>query len=156
MKKLILFLVLTSLCFVSYSQSTMKTLAEQQITESKWFFNPVVGLADSIGVKQDSLAVPIFLNCIDSLKAEIRVTLKEIVSPARVIMQFQVRRSVNDSWTTVTAQSQLYTGVGTDTTMWIRNITGYRTWPYERVLFITNSATNVGAYIQHLYGFYRR
>jgi hypothetical protein len=156
MKKLIIFLVFASLCIVSFAQSTMLTLSEQNITESKWNFAPSVGLQDSIGVKQDSVSVPIYINVIDSLNPEIRVKLTEIISPARVILQFQVRRSTNDSWTTVTAQSKLYTGVGTDTTMYIRNVTGYHAWPYQRLLFITNSATKVGAYISQLYGFYKR
>lgn len=137
------------------AQSTMRTLSPVTITESNWSFNHAYSAADSIGVVQDSVQLVIFENTADSLNPEIRVKVTELTSPARVILQYQARRSNYDSWTTITAQSKLYTGVGTDTTMYIRNVTGYHTWPHKRLLFITNSATKA-AKISELSGFYKK
>ena len=160
MKKLISILIFGFICLVAYNQSTLWPLYPSiSITGHDggvWSFSHVYSAKDTIGVKQDSVTLNININTVDSLNPEIRVKITEIISPARVILQFQVRRSTNDSWTTVTAQSKLYTGVGTDTTMYIRNLTGYKAWPYQRLLFITNSATKVGAVISELSGYYKR
>lgn len=162
MKNFISILILLAISMVAFSQSTLKTHSTINITNDVWSFRAgtgdvgSVGLKDSIGVKQDSLEYIIFVNSPDSSKEEIYVKLTEIISPARVIGQYQVRRSIIDSWTTITAQSMLYTGVGTDTTWRIRNVAAYKAWPHKRILLITNSATKEGAYVSAFGGYFKK
>lgn len=148
--------LISLVCLLSFSvsaQVTLKTKPQTEITNTSWSFNVSLGLADTVGVRQDSVSIPLYVNSVDSLKEEIKLVLTEVVSPARTIVQYQARRSDTDTWTTLS--SFLYTGAGTDTTIRIRNVL-YKAWPYKRVMLITNSAENKKAYPSKLSGFFKK
>jgi len=149
MKKLIFILVFGLISIITYSQSTMKSYDVITLSGSKWSFAKTPGAGDSLGVYQDSIQIPILLNSIDSLKGFFRVKLKEVTSPARIIVQVQSKKYSLADYTTRTTIT--YTGVGTDSTIYVKTLAPYLSDPYVRLLFIRSANK---AYIEDVSGWF--
>lgn len=149
MEKFIAILILACVTLGSYAQSTAKTYATKNISTSVWSWNTAVGAGDSLGVYQDSISIPIKINMQDSVKGFYRIKLKEVVSPARIIVQYQSKKHNLDSYTT--RQTITYTGVGSDSTIYIKTQAPYLSDPFQKLLFIR---VNNKAYIEDASAWY--
>lgn len=141
MKKLIFFIALIFGAVSVQAQLTLKTKGQKVIDGQTWYysFSPASSTptADSLGVVQDSIAIPIYIASPDSTFGYFRVKLKEVTSPANIIVQYQVKSHVLDSWTT--AVTKTYAGTGTDTTIKFKSIAPYISYQYQRVLLIRSA-----------------
>jgi hypothetical protein len=132
-------------------QSTLKTKAPKTVNATTWAWNQTVGVADSLGVVQDSIIQTIKYEGVDSVRQYIKVKLTEVSSPARVIVKYQTKKYDSDSYTD---QSTItYTGVGTDSTIYIKDNGAYKDNAYKRLLFIR---VNNKSYISHLSGYVKK
>lgn len=149
MKKLITILLFGMIALVSYSQSTAKTYATKSISTSVWSWNISTGAADSLGVVQDTIIIPIKINMQDSVKGFYRIKLKEVVSPARIVVEFQSKKHNLGSYTSRT--SITYTGEGTDSTIYIKTQAPDLSDPFQRLLI---RRVNNKAYIEDASAWY--
>lgn len=135
MKKLIIILLFAFVGLGLNAQSTLRNLPGFTMTESLWQYDKTYDdTTYSINSYRDSVALSVYANMVDSGRTVIGLKISEVTSPARVITQWQVRKSVHDSWTNMYAIT--YTGVGTDSTILMTSQAPYKSWPYNRLLLI--------------------
>lgn len=149
MKNFIAILLLAFIGLGTYAQSTMKTIASWSVTEDVWKLDKTwTDTTFSINSYRDSVQLPIYVSVADSMEELIELKISEVTSPARVITQYQARRSVHDAWTT--DKTITYTGVGTDSTQYITGSNTYKSWAYKRLLllYVTNKAKVSFVYAQ--------
>jgi hypothetical protein len=156
MKKFIFLLALLSVGMLVQGQSTLKTKPAKAVNTfavDAWSWNGTASIpaSDSLGVVQDSISMNWQINSPDSVRNFVRVKLKEVSSPARIIVQYRTKAFNSDSWTT--AQTITYTGVGTDSTILIKDNGLYKTHPFKNLLFIR---VNNKAYIESLSGYIKK
>ena len=149
MKKFIAILILACVTLGSYAQSTAKTYTTKNISTSVWSWNTAVGTADSLGVYQDTIIIPIKINMQDSVKGFYRIKLKEVVSPARIVVELQSKKHNLGSYTTRT--SITYTGAGTDSTIYIKTQAPDLSDPFQQLLI---RRVNNKAYIEDASAWY--
>lgn len=134
MKKIVIALLL-SVCYLGLNaQVTAKDYPPKVITPTAFSYSVTGTNADSIGVYQDTLVMPVQLNLQDSVKAFWRVKVTEITSPARIIVQHQSKKHLNADYTTRTTIT--YTGQGSDSTMYFKSQAPNLSDPYHRILII--------------------
>jgi hypothetical protein len=135
MKKIVIILLFAFVGLGLNAQSTLRNLPGFTITDDLWSYDKTYSdTSFSINSYRDSVAFAIYDNKQDSSRNVIGLKISEVTSPARVITQWQVRRSIHDSWTNMYAIT--YTGVGTDSTILMTSQAPYKSWPYNRVLLI--------------------
>lgn len=142
--------MLAAFVLAANAQSTAKVYVEKAMGPSVWSFSiNNAGQADSLGLYQDSISIPIYINQPDTVKAFYRVKLTEITSPARVIVQHQSKKHKNADYTTRTTIT--YTGQGSDSTMYFKSQAPNLSDPYQRLLLIR---VNNKAYVNDASGWF--
>ena len=149
MKKFVAVLLFGLIALVSYSQSTAKTYGTKFINGSTYAWNVSLGAGDSLGVVQDTIIIPIKINQQDSVKGFYRIKLKEVVSPARIIVELKSKKHNLDSYTARTTIT--YTGQGTDSTIYIKAQAPYLSDPFVQLLI---RRVNNKAYIEDASAWY--
>jgi hypothetical protein len=156
MKNLIFLFALILVGSLSYGQSTLKPKPGKTVNTFEkdtwaWLGTASTPASDSLGVVQDSISQSWTIYAPDSVRNFIKLKLKEVSSPARVIVQYRTKPFDSDSW--AIEQTITYTGVGTDSTIYIKDNGLYKYHPFKNILLIR---VNNKSYVEHLSGYIKK
>lgn len=144
MKRIIFLLSFMMIGLFVQSQTTFLEKPVYKVTKDAYTYKYEGRVAvDSLTVKRDSIAYPIYLESPNPTWYDFKIHLDEITSPARITTKLQGKKFLEDTWADVT--SKVYYGGGTDTTILFNQTTTLQHYNYYRLLFIhTNNKANVG------------
>ena len=133
MKRLVLLLSFILVSTIVFSQKTALEKTLFKVPQTSYIYQYTGATRDTLGAVQDSILIPLYIECPNPTYYDFKVRIHENVSACNVAVQLKGKKYSTDTYTTITTLT--YKGVGTDTTLLFTQVSTLQHYNYYQLVF---------------------